>query len=172
MGMYRVIALFLCVFMPAVAFAHSGQPSFEVESGSYLIDIGYDVTGIRPGEEVTFDFDLYQDVNGVKSFALFDAVHVGIAREGETIHTEQLHNQESFIPMMKFTFPDEGVYSLAASYVQSGAVIADTTIDLPVAASNGAVGRAVDAGTYVLAAVLTVLAAVIAVTSFVRARGS
>lgn len=168
----RSITLLFALLLttPMLASAHGGQPSFEAEQGTYLVDIGYDVTGFRPDEEVTFDFDLYEDPNGTPSFAPFELIRVEISRDGEIVHAQELENRESFIPTMRYTFPSEGDYRLEAAYVQSGSVIADASFDVPVAANSGAAGRTINALTYVIAAALTAFAAWVAITSFLRSR--
>lgn len=168
--MRRFILLSVLLLTPLLASAHGGQPSFEAETGPYLVDIGYDVTGFRPDEEVTFDFDLYRDENGVQSFASFELIRVEISRGGEIVHAQELQNEESFIPTMRYTFPAEGDYRLDTAYVQSGSVIADAGFDMPVSVHSGTAGRAVNIMTYVLAAALTAFAAWVAVTSFLRTK--
>lgn len=168
--MRRFLLVFALFLAPVFVSAHGGTPSFEAQSGPYLIDIGYSVTGFRPAEEVTFDFDLYRDVNGVQSFADFQLIRVEITRDGEMVHSEELENEESFIPMMKYTFPEAGDYRLEAAYVQSGSLIADAAFDVPVGEHNGAAGRTVNVMTYVIAALLAAFGGVVAVTSFLRAK--
>lgn len=170
--MHRLTFLFALFLFPAIASAHGGRASFEAESGPYLIDIGYDVTGFRPAEEVAFDFDLYREVNGVQAFAPFELIRVEITQGDDLVHEEELENEDSFIPMMKYTFPAEGTYRLDVAYIQSGSVIADAGFDVPVSDSSGAVGRTVNVMTYVIAALLAVFGIGVAVTSFRRSRRS
>lgn len=168
--MRRFLLLPVLLLLPVAASAHGGRPSFEAESGPYLIDIGYSATGFRPEEEVTFDFDLYQDVNGTQAFADFQLVRVEITRGEEMVHGEELANEESFIPTMTYTFAEEGDYTLAVAYVQSGSVIADAEFPVPVQENAGAAGRAANVMTYVIAAILAVFGVGVAVTSFLRSR--
>lgn len=168
--MRRFLLLPVLLLLPVAVSAHGGRPSFEVESGPYLIDIGYSATGFRPAEEVTFDFDLYRDVNGTQAFADFEMVRVEISRGEEMVHSEELANDESFIPTMKYTFSEEGEYSLGVAYVQSGSVIADAAFPVPVKENAGTAGRAVNVMTYVIAAILAAFGVGVAVTSFRRSK--
>lgn len=156
MHFFRYLLLVASISLaPLGALAHGDRPSFEAESGPYLIDIGYDVTGFRPGEEVTFDFDLYADAESDHpTFAPFDAIDVRIQKNQETVHSETLENNPTYIPSMTYVFPQSGDYTLGVAYMLSGAVIAQAAFDVAVSAASGAAERAGNTLVYIIAAIL------------------
>jgi hypothetical protein len=160
------ILLFILMFIPALASAHGGQPSFEKEVNGYLVDIGYDQIGIRPGEEVAFDFDLFAE-DGL-AFAPFTAVEVHIWDPDNEVFHETIANDGVNVPTIKVAFPVEGKYTLQAIYRNEEEVLADASFELPVDKISGSVGRGINAATYVLAAALFVFAGYIIVRSFTR----
>ncbi len=157
----------IALLMPFVVLAHGGTPSLEQEVDGYIVDIGYDRVGIRPGEEVTFDFDLFTQ-SGAVSFAPFTHVDIEIAKEGVTIAEATLHNERVHVPVWKYTFPDEGAYVVHVTYRNNEEVMVYATFDLPVGESNGVVGRVVNMATYGVAALLLVLSLIVIGTSLLR----
>lgn len=151
----RTALISLLFFLaPVSSFAHGDRPSFEAESGPYLIDVGYDAVGFRPGEEVSFDFDLFRDPNGTPSFEPFDVLRVEIRRGEEVVHTQEVVNEQNFVPSMKYTFPEEGAYKLMVGYVRGGSLIADASFDIAVSASSGSAQRIQNIVTYIIATIL------------------
>lgn len=155
---------------PVTTFAHGDRPSFEAETGPYLIDIGYDVLGFRPGEQVTFDFDLFRDPNGVPSFEPFDHVRVEVAKDGEVVHSQEIENQQTLVPSMKYAFPAAGAYTLSAGYVRDGTLIAEASFAIAVSAGSGTAQRTEAILTYIVAAALVLFCGGYTAWSWVRSR--
>jgi hypothetical protein len=160
-------ALFL---IPIMSFAHGDKPSFEKVVNGYLIDIGYDRVGIRPDEEVTFEFDLYTQ-SGALAFAEFSEVKIEIADEdGATTSEHTLQNKKEFIPTWKHTFTKGGMYQMHVDYLLNDRVLANAVFDVHVGENDGWLGRAMDMGTMIAAPLLVLFAAFIAVRSFMASR--
>lgn len=149
--MFRLFALSL-LFFPVVASAHGDSPSFEVQSGSYLIDIGYSQEGFRPNEEVDFDFDLFYNVEGESpAFVPFETIDVRIMRGEEEVFADTLVNQKNFIPRLSYTFAEVGDYTLDVAYMTGSTVIAESSFDMPVGETEGRAARAITMLQYVIA---------------------
>lgn len=168
--MRRILFSLVVALLPVAAFAHGDRPSFEAESGPLLIDVGYDVVGFRPGEEVTFDFDLFRDPNGSPSFEPFDAVRVQILKDEKVVHTQAVVNEQSFVPSMKYTFPAEGAYKLTTSYVKGDSVLAEASFDIAVRVGDGAAQRIQNIITYCIATVLMLFSIWYIVWSWLQSR--
>lgn len=140
------------LLLPSVAFAHGDSPSFELQQGPYLIDIGYSQEGFRPNEEVDFDFDLFRNVEGeMPSFVTFETIDIRIVRGEEEILAETLVNQKNFIPRLSYTFAEEGDYTLEVAYKNGDSVITEASFDMPVGENEGSMARAITALQYVIA---------------------
>ncbi len=170
--MRRILFSLIIALLPAISFAHGDRPSFEAEVGPYLIDVGYDVVGFRPGEEVTFDFDLFKDPNGTPSFEPFDLLRVEIFKGEEIVHTQEVVNQQNFVPSMKYTFPVEGSYKLSVSYIKDGSSIADATFDIAVSAGSGSLKRTQNIVTYSIATLMVIFAAGYSIWSWQQRRNT
>lgn len=160
--------LFVCSFLFCIgsASAHGDAPSFEKEVGSILIDIGYDAVGFRPGEEVTFDFDIYNQ-SGAVAFEPFDKVDVTITGEGENF-SQTVANDGVMIPALKYTFPKEGDYTLAADFMRGDSSVAQGEFPIHVGEHDGSVGRFMNTLNYVIAALLVAIAGYVIVKSFMK----
>jgi hypothetical protein len=146
---YRYIVLFIAL-LPIAVSAHGDRPSLETETGGYLIDIGMDREGLRPHEEVTFDFDL-MSAGDRPSFIPFESIDVLLTTESEVVLETSINNDDRYIPTLPVTFERSGEYALDVSYIQSGAVIAHTIFDLTVEPSAGVFARAGNMIYYVVA---------------------
>lgn len=160
------IVVLAIMFMAQNAYAHGDAPSFEKEVGSILIDIGYDAVGFRPGEEVTFDFDIFNQ-SGAVAFEPFDEVRVAIAGEGENF-SQTVVNDGVMIPTLKYIFPKEGEYTLATDFIRSGSSVAQGEFPIQVGEHDGAIGRFMNTLNYVIAIVLVAIAGFVIVRSFIK----
>lgn len=157
--------LFLSLlFLPLVVIAHGDRPSFESEKGEYLIDIGYNREGIRPHEEVTFDFDLYTN-SGAIAFAPFEEIQVRLLKDGEPVHEQTLANASATIPSLKYTFTEAGDYVMEVSYVLEDGNTVDASFPVLVGAANGTLQRLFDIFHYVLAAFLVITTVILVIKS-------
>jgi hypothetical protein len=159
--------LLLTLLMPSGVFAHGDAPSFEAETGGYLIDIGYDREGIRPGEEVTFDFDLLTTADRPQ-YVPFQSIDIDITRGSVQILQRSVQNDDTYIPTLPVTFDTEGAYHMHVAYIASGAVIAQSTFDLTVESSAGSLARTTNVFQYIAAAVLVCFAVCAVVLSYRR----
>jgi hypothetical protein len=164
--MQRTILTFALLLVPVVSFAHGDSPSFEKQVGPYLIDIGYDRLGFRPGEDVTFSFDLYRTDGPAPAFEPFQTVRMEITKEGQIIEAREIENERNFIPSTVYAFPEAGDYGFYAAFVQSGSIVAQAVFDAPVGDHNGNVGRAMNMGKYIAAIALTLFALFVIIRSF------
>lgn len=147
----RMLLLSL-LFIPVIASAHGDSPSFEEQSGSYLIDIGYSREGFRPNEEVDFDFDLFYNVEGeAPDFVPFETIDVRIMRGEEEVFADTLVNQRNFIPRLSYTFAEPGDYTLNVAYKSGSTVITESSFDMPVAENEGRGARTITMLQYVIA---------------------
>lgn len=156
--MFRFATIIVSLFIAVPALAHGGKPSFEQQIGQYIVDIGYDRIGIRPGEDVTFDFDLFTGTGMVAmDFVEFTNINLEIARDGVTALDTVIQNEGVNVPNFTYSFPEAGNYMLGATYMDGDEELVYATFDFPVAENAGAVGRGVNVLTYVIAAVLIAL---------------
>jgi hypothetical protein len=162
-----ILVLVSCFFAPVGVSAHGDRPSLEREVGSYLIDVGFDREGFRPGEEVTFDLDLYT-AGDHPEFVEFDTVDIRITKESETVFTHVVQNDPVYIPSFSYTFPEEGEYQLFVAYAESGAVKVETTFDVIVTPMAGVVARTSNTLTIISAIILVGLSAVFIIRSYRR----
>lgn len=169
--MRRFIVSLLLFLSPALAFAHGDRPSFEAKAGPYLIDIGYDNIGFRPGEEVVLDFDLFTE-SGALAFAPFTTIDVTVTKDERTVLTEQLTNEPTHIPTFSLTFPQSGEYTLGVSYKQNGEELAFAVFPVSVQENNGAPGRIMNVANYVIAIVLVLVALYAILQSWRRRKSS
>ncbi len=167
--MIRLCILFLvsCIFAPTGALAHGDSPSFEREVGEYLVDIGFNREGFRPGEEVQFDLDLYT-TSDHPEFVSYDSVDVRISKGDETVFEHTVQNDPVYIPSFTYAFPQEGSYQLTFAYVESGAVKVETTFDAAVAPMAGSVARTSTTLTAITAIVLVGLSIAFIIKSYRR----
>lgn len=164
--MSKLFLFCIILLLPVAALAHGDSPSFEKEIPPYLIDIGYDRIGMRPGEEVTFDIDLFTQ-SGAVAFATFTHVDIEIAdANAVTVLDTTLENDAVNVPILKHTFADEGMHTLHVTYRNGGDQLAYATFDMPVGAGNGSVGRVMNVGTYIVAIVMVGIAGYVIVASF------
>ncbi len=159
-----LVSLFL---VPIGASAHGDRPSFERAVGEYLIDVGFDREGFRPGEEVTFDLDLYT-TGDHPEFVSYDSIDVRISKGDELLFEHTVQNDPVYIPSFTYTFPEEGSYQMTVAYVQSGAVKVETTFDAAVAPMAGAVARTSNVLTAIAAIVIVALSLIFIVRSYRR----
>lgn len=161
--------LVVCSFLFCIgsASAHGDAPSFEKEVGPLLIDIGYDAVGFRPGEEVTFDFDIYNQ-SGAVAFEPFDEVKVTIIHEDGQRFNQTIVNDGVMIPTLKYTFPKEGDYSLVARFTRNDSIVAEGEFPVHVGEHDGSVGRFMNMLNYVIAAVLVAIAGFVIIRSFLK----
>ncbi len=162
--MLLLCSLFL---VPSVASAHGDSPSFEREVGSYLVDIGFDREGFRPGEEVKFDLDLYT-TGDHPEFVSYDSIDVRITKEEKELFTQTIQNDPVYIPSFTYTFPEEGGYGLSVAYVESGAVKVATTFDVAVAPMAGTVARTSNTLVAITAIVLVGVSTIFIIKSYKR----
>lgn len=163
------LTILFVTFIPVTVSAHGDSPSLEVETGGYLIDIGYDKEGIRPNEEVTFNFDLLTTSNR-PAYVPFQSINVDIMNGPDMVLQRVLVNDAKFLPTMPVTFDTAGEYHMHVAYIQSGATIAESTFDLDVEPFAGTAARAENTIHYVVAVFLVSFAAVAIVTSYLRRR--
>lgn len=161
----RIFLASILFLASSTVFAHGDKPSFEREVNGYLIDIGYNRVGIRPNEEVTFEFDLLTN-SGAMAFADFSTVDIEIAKDGATTTTYTLANQKNFIPSWKHTFTENGTYQMNVDYTFEAQTRAATTFDVHVSETDGWLGRAMNIGTMIAAPLLVLFAAYVAIQSF------
>lgn len=157
-------AVVFIVLSPVLASAHGDRPSFEMEVGEYLIDIGYNRVGIRPDEEVIFDFDLYTN-SGSIAFASFEEIQVRFLKDDEPVLDETLANSSANIPSLKYTFDEAGDYAMEVSYVQEDGNTVDASFAVPVGSVNGMLARLFNIFHYVLAAFLVATTIVLVIKS-------
>lgn len=171
LAIFCFVYLVSSIFAPIGALAHGDSPSFELEVGPLLIDVGYDKIGIRPGEEVAFDFDLYRTRES-PSFEPFDLVRVEVRNGMDIVYSEEIQNRQDMIPTTKITFPESGQYTLGVGYVREGSLIAEAEFDVPVGETNGWAGRLSEMATYIAAAAIATFAVFYAVYSYRNRRAS
>lgn len=164
--MRRFLLSLALLIVPVVTCAHGDSPSFERQVGPYLIDIGYDRIGFRPGEEVKFDFDLYRTDAEAPAFEPFETVLFEVAKDGQIIESREIENERDFIPSTTYAFPTDGDHVVHVAYRRGEEIVAQADFEAPVGAHNGEAGRALNAFTYVAAALLAITAIVVGVRSF------
>jgi hypothetical protein len=163
----RLCILFLvsCFFAPTGASAHGDSPSFEREVGDYLIDVGFDREGFRPGEEVTFNLDLYT-TSDHPEFVSYDSIDIRISQENETLFKHTIQNDPVHIPSFTYTFPEAGAYQLSFAYIESGAVKVETTFDAVVEPMAGTVARTSNILIIIAAVVLVAFSVIFVIRSY------
>lgn len=164
--MYKLLFSVGISILPIIACAHGDSPSLEGEVDGYLVDIGMSQEGIRPGETVTFDFDLFT-TDDRPQFVHFSTVRVLISGQ-ELMLDERIPNDGVHIPTLAYTFENEGDYQLNASFLTGSTVIASQTFDLKVEPRSGAVARFENATRYVVASVLVAFTVAYGIVSFLK----
>lgn len=167
--MIRTFLLTALLACPTLVAAHGDSPSLEVETGGYLIDIGYDREGIRPQEEVTFNFDLIT-TDDHPVYIPFQRIDVHITKGPDVILERSIVNDAKYLPTMPVTFDKAGEYQMHVAYIQSGATLVQSTFDLDVEESAGTTARAENLIYYIVAVFLVTFAAVAIITSYLRRR--
>ncbi len=170
--MYKALLVSSLTIVPAIVFAHGDSPSLEAESNGYLVDIGMSQEGIRPGEEVTFDFDLFT-TDDRPQFVHFGMVDVKVSNsDDEVLLSESIINDSTYVPTLAYTFQEEGDYRLTASFMTGSTVITSHAFDLAVAPGSGTAARVENATNYVIAVILIACTLVYGIVSFLRRKAS
>lgn len=169
--MHKLLFFLALGILPTLTFAHGDSPSLEAEVNEYLVDIGVSQEGIRPGEEVTFDFDLFT-TDDRPQFVHFGSVDVEIKHDDTVLLSEVIANDSTYIPTLAYTFREEGEYRLTASFLTGSTVIASQGFDLAVAPGSGTAARFENATHYVIAAILVGFTLVYGMVSFLRRKSA
>lgn len=114
-----LIGIFLLLFAGAIVDAHTVGASWEKQSGSYLIDVGYDAPSIVAGQSVRFDFNLWKD-SAESASADFVHVWVRIIKDKGTLLATGIYHQSIGPTTLLYTFADAGSYTLEASFRNAG----------------------------------------------------
>lgn len=109
--------------------AHGSGESFELESGGYLMDIGYSVEEFTDDSSVIFSFEL-KDKEG--SVVEFTDVWVRIVEDTATVLATGVHNADLGGALMTYKFPSSGEYKLSARFQNNGENVAEGVFPLTV----------------------------------------
>lgn len=124
--------VFLLVFLlsfPFVASAHGDTPSFQLEVGSYLIDIGYSTETPSTKDAVLFDFGITTSGEEVA----FSDVWVKIEDEKKAVVLATgVYNAEFGGPRLSYVFPEAGTYTLFARFENEDGSLAEASFPLTV----------------------------------------
>ncbi len=140
MSKHRAVALLLTIFaaLPAtVAEAHALDPSFEVQVGEYLVDIGYEPDPLTSETYARFSFELWLNERG--NPVEYSHVWVRIMRDSTTLFASGIHRQAVGPTTLLYTFPDAGAYVLDISYRTEDSEVAAT--EIPITVTRGADGN-------------------------------
>ncbi len=115
---YRVFAvaiLILGLSVPCAAYAHTTGASWEVVSGAYIVDVGYDTSIFTTDSPARFDFKLWQGP-GTTTPAGFDQVWVRMLFGSSTILATGLISQPVGPTTLLYQFGQPGAYTLSVSF--------------------------------------------------------
>ena len=169
MRFFCLLLVASCFFVPVSTLAHGDRPSLEAETGGYLIDVGYDRDGFRPGEPVTFDFDVYT-TGDHPEFVSFDTVNVQILQGTSLVFAQDIPNTPTYIPSLTYTFEQAGAYDVAVAYAQSGSVKVQHTFPVTVEQRAGTLARSENMLHYIVAIFLVGFTIVAVTSSYLRRR--
>lgn len=102
-----------CSLAPHFANAHGDGASWEVPSGEYVADVGYDPGEFIAGEYTLFDFDLKKSDSTAVAFA---EAWVRIKSTNDTYLATGIRKQPSGPTTLLYTFTTPGNYTLEVSY--------------------------------------------------------
>lgn len=111
-------------------FAHSDGNSFERTVGNVLIDIGYSEEEIAAGEQVNFDFNIYDAQTG-EAVAFTDA-WVRVEHNRNTFFAGGIHRPPLGATTMMYQFPDAGTYTFAVRFQNELETVAESEFDVTV----------------------------------------
>ena len=126
--MKYLVAIFILFTSPLTSLAHENGASFEVETGDYLVDVGYKPGTIIQNQSVIFDFSLFQHEKRVE----FDSLWVRIVESGDVILATALHKSAGKTTL-QMRFPRSSKYEMHVQYRDSELnEIAEATINVPI----------------------------------------
>lgn len=133
---YAVATIIITLAIPVLLAAHGNGASFERQSGSYLIDIGYEPESPEAGQQIKFDFSLLRQSDGEEH--PYSHVWVRVLQEDRTVFASGIHRQDIGQTTLLYVFEEEGEYVLEASYRNESGEIASAKFPLTVAPADGA----------------------------------
>lgn len=119
-------------------FAHGTESSWNIPSGSYTVDVGYDPSTFVAGQYTRFDFLLWRGGEKTNSSAAFNQVWIRIQKGGDTLLATGILKQPVGPTTLLYEFTTPGSYTLDASYRDAeGNDIATSSIPITVEGGRG-----------------------------------
>lgn len=133
-GVSVAVLLVSCTLSFAgVAEAHTTGASLNETSGPYTVDLGYNPIAIEARDYATFDFLLWKGPANTGEPADYAQVWIRVLKGKETLLATGVMHQAYGPTTLLYTFPDEGTYSIEASYRKAnGDEIAAATFPMKV----------------------------------------
>lgn len=130
--------VFALLAMTAPAFAHTTGSSWNVPSGPYTVDVGYDPITFVAGQYTRFDFLLWKGPANTSPPAPFDQVWIRIQKEDDTLLATGILKQSVGPTTLLYEFTQPGSYTLEASYRDAdGNDIATSSFPITVEGGQG-----------------------------------
>ena len=127
--MKKIFFVFLALFFPLMYISgHGTGQSLEVETGAYLVDIGYSAFGLYAGEANSFDINLLH--KETKEQISFTNVWVRIAEEELVVFASNIARARLGKTAMTFIFPDAGAYTISVRFEDEDGVIVEAGLPL------------------------------------------
>ncbi len=126
----------LAVF-PLTAHAHTTGASWNITSGPYTVDLGYNPLTFIAGEYASFDFLLWKGPANTGEQTDYAQVWVRIIRDKNTLLATGILHQTYGPTTLLYSFAEPGDYTLEASFrTESGDEIAVATFPLSVSPAS------------------------------------
>ena len=138
--LFSFVALLCWLLSAGIASAHTTEASWEVPTGPYTADVGYDPPQFTAGQYERFDFTLWQGATTSGKVAQYPQIWVRITRGSDTLLATGIWTQPIGPTTLLYEFPAPGSYTLEASFRDAeGNDIAVETFPISVSGSLGSV---------------------------------
>jgi len=158
-----IATLLSLVFGIAVAYAHGDEASWEVVSGEYTVDVGYEPEEFVVGRSTRFEFNLKQGSGEEAPSTPFAEVWVRLRGVDATYFATGVRKQELGPTTLLYAFGKPGHYTLEVSFRDEGGKEV-AAASLPISVADGEKG-AVSSG-WLTYFVLGVVAGVVLASLF------
>lgn len=135
---FSILVTSLILALPLSTSAHTTGASWNIASGPYTVDVGYDPTTFTAGIYTRFDFLLWKGPANTGDPVDYAQIWVRIVRAGnDTVLATGIWKQPVGPTTLLYEFQEPGSYSLEVSYRdQDGNDIAIASIPITVQAGD------------------------------------
>lgn len=129
----RTLAYLPLLALPFFASAHAVGESYNAQSGSYIVDVGYSTKQAAAGESVQFDFLLHPTSSPTDSSPFTDAwVTVTSKDTNAVVLATGVYNNDFGGPRLSYVFPGPGTFIVDARYEDSTTTLAEGSFPVTV----------------------------------------